>query len=177
MNKYIALLIVLPFASTSYANELPSCDIEIEKPIFISNKHAEDTLSVHIKGEPCHKADLEILIKDVNDKEIYQYRAPFKPHIAVQWDDKDLNKFAKQFAQEAFKEYRFGHTNKLPEWMPKEEYYEENYQELEVSKEYYLSILSKSWQTFSHMTHYEGWQIIAFDQNSNKFVLISKGGL
>jgi hypothetical protein len=173
----LTLFIVVMSSVLVTANELPSCNIEKSSAMVFSNEIEMDTLSVKIKGTPCHKAELELKIINKTGDLVYKYKAPFKPYIAVQWDDPKLNVDADKLAESIFEGYHFGSTDKLPLWMPKPDYYDANYQELKVSKEYYLSLTSKSWSTFSHKDHYEGWKIITYNRDKHEAVLISAGGL
>ena len=174
--KIITYILIL-FPIIAFAGDYPDCNIMKETQIFFSNDKVKDILSINIKGQPCYDAELLIQIKDINGKILYKYSSRFKPHIAIQWDDPELDKDAMKFTEQSMKESNFKSTKALPSWMPEEDYYEEYYQEIMVSKSYYDNLRQKNWITFTHMNHYEGWQVVVFDREQNKVVIVSKGGL
>ncbi len=173
----IIIYILILFPIIAFAGDNPDCNIMKETHTFFSNDKVKDILSVNIKGQPCYKAELIIQITDIHGKILYKYSSQFKPHIAIQWDDPTLDKDANKFAEQVIRNDNFSSTKALPPWMPKDEYYDEYDQEIMVSKSYYEKLCKKNWVTFSHMNHYEGWQVIVFDREQQKAVLVSKGGL
>jgi hypothetical protein len=175
MKIITCILVLIPLIAS--AGDYPDCNIIKETNIFFSNDKVKDRLSIKIIGQPCYEAELIIQITDIQGKILYDYTAPFKSHIAVQWDDSELDEDAKKFAAQEIGEDNFKRTEALPVWMPEDEYYEENYQEIKVSKPYYEKLLQKHWITFTHRIHSEGWKVIVFDREQQKVILVSAGGL
>lgn len=172
------LIVLLTLCTLSVkAGDYPECDISKTVPITYSGQESDDILRVTIKGKPCYEAFLDIQIKGVGDQLLYQYHAPFKRHIAVQWDDPSLDKDADKLALRLTNPNAFSLTSKLPTWKPENEYYEENYQVLQVTREYYIGLREKKWRVYSHLTHYEGGKVIVFDINKHETIEVSNGGL
>lgn len=174
--KIITYILIL-FPVIVFAGDYPDCTIMKEIHAVFSNDKVEDILSVNIKGQPCYEAELLIQIRNIHRKILYKYTSRFKPHSAIPWDDPTLDKDANKFAEQVTRHDNFSSTKALPPWMPEDEYYEEFYQKIVVSKSYYEKLRKKNWVTFTHMNHYEGWQVIVFDREQQKAVLVSKGGL
>lgn len=175
MKVIASILLLIPIIA--FAGGYPTCDVIKETHVLFSSSKIKDRLSIEIKGQPCYEADLIIRITNIHGKILYDYSAPFKPHVATQWDDPKLDEDAEKLADQVIKENNFQSSEFLSAWMPEDEYYEKNYQEIKVSKAYYEKLRQKKWITFTHPNHYEGWQVIVFDREQQKVVLVSTGGL
>jgi lysophospholipase L1-like esterase len=152
-----------------------SCQIEKTAPIALSSP--SDTLNVAVAGTACHEATLTITIKDQGGATLYEYSAPFKRHTAVAWDDPNLGKVAEALVDDILAPSDERMTAELPAWAPKDQYYEDYYEEIQVTKERYNELRKQKLPIFRHLTHYEGWQRVIFDPSSKKAVVILTGGL
>lgn len=172
----ITTILVIGFIP-AFGSEYPGCDVTKETQVNFSTSAATDRLSISISGQPCYEASLSITITAQDGRQLYSYEAPFKSHIAIQWDDPGIDADAEKFAVELFDDYRFGMTSDLPAWLPEDDYYESNYQVVQIERDYYEVLRENQWPTFSHPIHYEGWKVIAFDRGKNESVVVSEGGL
>jgi hypothetical protein len=108
---------------------------------------------------------------------LYEYEAKFKPLVAVHWEDSSLDKDAERLADRFVDPESFGLTGELPKWLPEADYYEANYQILQISRERYEELLRKKWITYTHSVHYEGWRVVAFDPENQTSIVVSEGTL
>ena len=176
-RKWYLIILVALWTHAASADNYPECNTHKLAPITFSGKEIADSLSVTVTGKPCYKAFLNIQIKSNDGKFLYQYKAPLKKHLNVKWDDPSLDKAAIDFVMRLIRPDSFGLTSELPAWNSEKEYYEETYQVLKVTREYYEELLSKKWITYYHPIHSEGWKIIVFDVDKNETVEVSSGGL
>ena len=176
----ISLLTVSLFAlalSPAFGDEYPSCAITAESQVAFSSEDASDRLTITISGTPCWKARLDISITAEDGRRLYHYHKLFKRHVPVQWDDPGLAKAAERLARRLIEQDSFGRTNELPIWSPNDEYYEANYQVVVLDRNYYNDLREMDWITFTHLIHYEGWRVVAFDQKLQRAVPVSAGTL
>ena len=159
------------------ADDYVNCSISKETQVHFSNPESLDILTVIISGAPCYEATLAITISADNGACWYHYEAPFKKHVVTHWEDPLLDEAAKQLIQRLTDQDSFGLTSELPIWLPEDEYYEDNYQTIQVEKAYYEELQNVEWITYSHPIHYEGWKVIAFDQSKQDLIEVSEGGL
>lgn len=174
--RWILFLLIL-FPTLAIASQYPDCNIKTSSSANFSNDDKKDIITVTINGSPCYEGELSLSITNPDGKIIYNYTARFKLHTAVPWEDYKLDEVAKEVAAAMTKEAHFQSSKELPVWQPNDEYYEVNYQEIEVPKEYYNKLRQANWITFSHLTHYEGWRVIVYDRIEHKVVIVSNGGL
>ncbi len=174
--RVLAAIFVLGFHSAC-ADEYPACDIAETAQVQFSSDDSADVLSVIISGKPCYEATLVITIASENGAIWYRYEERFKQHVVTRWDNPLLDEDAQRLADRLTNQESFGLTSDLPIWLPKEEYYEQNYQTLEIEQARYEGLRNAKWVTYSHPIHYEGWKVIAFDQDKQDVVEVSGGGL
>lgn len=155
--------------------QYPSCHIEKSAPIAFSSP--DDTLNVSVAGTPCYEATLTITIKGQDSAKLYEYSARFKQHTVVAWEDPDLGKVAEALVNDILVPAKKSTTAQLPPWAPQDEYYEEHYDVIQVTKERYNELRKQKLPIFRHPTHYEAWQSVIFDPNTRKAVVILTGGV
>ena len=165
-NIYITLLLLfLPF--TVYSE----CNVSNEKHAHFSNTKTPDRFVVQTKGKDCNSATKYIQIFTSKNKLIYEHISAlsdgFRENITLE--------NAEYVVELVLREDFFGKTNKLPKWEPHDMYYENNMQEITVSKSYYKMLQGQNWPTFTHHYGYEGFVTIVFDPNKNKVVEVTSG--
>jgi hypothetical protein len=177
--KFLSLIVCFLAFATTLANGdgPPDCDVSAVTLIPFSSEDATDRLSVVISGSPCYEASLALSITTEDGYAVYSYEAPFEPHVATQWDYPGLAEVAQGLVNRFLDDISFSRTRDLPEWIPKDEYYEANYQELRVDRAYYDKLRENDWPVYTHLIHYEGWKVIAYDRNKGQTVVVSQGGL
>ncbi len=159
------------------SNDYPDCDISREFQVSIEEKGSKDQLLITIQGSPCYEASLIVSITSEDGDRLYEYIARFKPHTPTNWEDPNLGEDAKYIAERFADPISFGLTSELPVWMPEADYYEEHYQTIQVSREEYERLRQKSWITYTHLIHYEGWRVLAFDPENQRSIVVSEGTL
>ena len=178
MKISLPLACFLVFAATPVIGDSPpDCDVSGDMKISFSSEDATDVLSITISESPCYEASLEVSIVSEDGDLLYHYEAPFKPHVATQWDDPGLATDAKRSVDRFMDDISFERTSDLPAWLPEDEYYEANYQVVQIDRAYYDKLRDNDWSVYTHKIHYEGWKVIAFDRQRERTVIVSEGGL
>ena len=162
---------------SSAGGDYPDCDVSRLSQVSFEALDADDQLTIVIQGSPCYEASLMVSISSADGSRLYEYEARFKPHVASQWDDSDLDEDAERLADQLVDPESFGLTSDLPPWLPGSEYYEENHQNIKISKQEYEELRRRDWITFTHSVHFEGWRVVAFDQESRRSIVVSEGTL
>lgn len=173
----IAALFCACATQSACASDYPDCEIVEDVDVHFSRLDQPDHLTITVSGSPCYEATLTISVTTPDGELLYQYQAPFKRHTAVQWDDPSLDKDAERLVDRLLGDESFGLTSDLPVWLSEDDYYEANYQVLQIDQDYYEALRESRWVTFSHPIHYEGWKVVAFDRNKNETIVVSEGGL
>jgi hypothetical protein len=175
--SFLFILTCLVACDSSIGSEYPDCSVTRESQVSFTGLDSNDRLSLTIKGSPCYEASLSVSITSDTGKVLYEYKSKFKPLVAAQWDDSDLDEDAEILADRFVDPAAFGLTNELPEWLPESDYYEANYQKIQISREDYEQLRLKRWVTYTHPIHYEGWRVVAFDPENQHSIVVSEGTL
>jgi hypothetical protein len=174
----LAITLFLLGTSLAYGDKHPDCEVTKESQISFSSKDAADRLSMAISGSPCYEASLDISITANDGRLLYHYEAPLAKHLVAPWDDPGLlAEEVEWFASRILSQESIGRTSDLPVWLPKDEYYEANYQVIQVDRDYYEELREYDWIVYTHHIYYEGWRVIAYDQQQARTVVVSEGGL
>lgn len=173
----IAIIFLAPILSFATEPDYPSCEITKERPISFSSKTPSDTLRVRISGKPCYQATLYISVFKSDGREIYKYAAPFKKHVAAHWEDSNLAQEALDFANDVLEKAQWGKSESLPVWKPENEFYEENSSTVSVSKTEYKKYRTQNIPVLWHLTFYEGWRYVVYDQKTKTSIVLLDGGL
>lgn len=174
--KVLLALTLLAASSPSLA-ALPACDATAQKPLSFRTATSRDTVTVTIRGKPCHEALLSIRITSDAGKPLYTYEAPFKKHVATHWEDPELPRDAANLAKSIATQDEKKTTDSLPPWLPEADYYEEHYNTIKVSREQYEQLKKQKRPIFTHPTHYEQWQSVIYDPGTGRAQLLFEGGL
>lgn len=176
MYRPIVFLLVLT-SSTVFAQAADSpCQLSIERPISFQSATSQDKVTVAIGSGPCHSATLKLTISTNNGKVLYAYEAPFKQHLAVQWDDPELPSLARQFATEAAEKGLVAKKD-LPKLGSRKQITDEYPFELIVSEQTYSRLLGIGQPIFHHATYYEGGRYITYDPKAKKAIIVIQLGL
>jgi hypothetical protein len=152
---------------------LPSCNFERkEKIAFESKGKKNDDLLVRIVGKPCYNAIYSIEIKNTSGKSLYSYKAEFKPHVAIQWDDSALDGDASRLVSETGGS-EWPTTGVLPKDLSEATGVE---QEIKVPPAKYSELHKMNLPLFRHLTGYESWRYVVFDPAQGKAVVLVEGG-
>jgi len=120
---------------------------------------------------------MQIDINSPEGKNLYNYRAKFKPHIAVHWEDpglpEDARKLVDRIISDGFKQS----TSNLPVYLAKEEFYEQYSNEIQINKDYYEKLRMSKRPIFPYLTQYEEWNYVVYDQKAGKGLVFMTGGL
>ncbi len=165
-----------PENDTEYPHRYPNCNIIKNKKIAFTSSQATDTLQMSIVGKPCYDGILEIKITRKDGLEVYKYKAPFKPHIAVGWDDVE-EKDAEELIKRTLNREGYLNSRELPSYEPSEKFYEKHYNVVTIPKEQYEKLRKQSTPLFSHSTNYESWVYLVYDDVTGKVIIIMKGGV
>ena len=162
---------------SSAGGDYPDCDVSRQTQVSFAGADSKDQIAVTIQGSPCYEASLAVSITSATGTRLYEYEARFKPHVAVHWEDSSLAEDAERLADRFIEPESFGVASDLPPWLPEADYYEANYQIIQISKEQYEELRTKDWITYTHSVHYEGWRVVALDPENQRPIVISEGTL
>jgi hypothetical protein len=168
--------LVLVASQASKAANYPTCHIHKSRDVSFQNAMSKDRLEVSIGTGPCYAATMTIVIRSDKGAVLYSYVAPFKRHVATNWESSDLDKRAYDFVGDVVRQ-GVGSTRDLPPYLEPSAYWEEHYNEIKISRPTYEQLRVKPHPMFSHPNHYEGWQTVVFDEAKEESVLILAGGL
>ena len=173
----LAATVFLFSCESSAGDDYPDCDVSRQSLVSFAGPDSKDQLAVTIQGSPCYEASLTISIASATGTRLYEYEASFKPHTAVHWEEPGLDGVAERLADRLVDPESFSLTSGLPQWLPEADYYEANYQVIQISKEQYEELRTKDWVTYTHSVHYEGWRVVAFDPENQRSIIVSEGTL
>ena len=139
----------------------PACQHSVTRQIAFTSPQAKERLTVSIGPGACHSAQLSIVVASVQGKVLYRYLAPFKKHVAVQWNDPDLPEVARKFADDTSSRALVPRSE-LPVPKPQGEM-DEGDAELMVPAPVFKRLVSSGQPMLYHPTHYEGGQYVVFD--------------
>ena len=152
------------------------CSIKKSTSAHFSSTKTKDKVIIFIRGDTCDEAKLTINIVSKQGDIIYQYIGDFTKHIAYKLDKnatRDAEKFANQIISEGFKK----RTSDLPNYLPKKDYYENYYNTILIDKVLYEKLQKVDKPMFYHLTFYESWQYIIYDEKKGESLVIISGGL
>ena len=158
-------------------NHYPPCRVEAENAIPFKDATSRDDVVVRIVGDPCYEATLTIEIHDSGGALLYQYKAPFKRHVATSWEDPLLSEDAQKLALTIVSLEHPKFTDQLPAWLPKDQYYDKYSEAIEVSRVKYNSLRTQKRLVFTHPTRYEEWVSVYFDIEDKVAKIVLKGGV
>lgn len=144
--------------------------------IHFRNPESNDTLFVSIVGKPVYEAILTIRIISDQNKVLYEYIAPFKKHVAVAWYDTSLVDAATNFVDQLIENHIESVSN-LPHFNAPQEGPIALEFILRVDSSAYRNIIQSNKIVFRHPTHYEAWRYIAYDEASDKGIIILESGI
>lgn len=176
----ISLLVVTVFllaCESSAGDGYPDCNVSRQSLVSFAAPDSTDQLEITIQGSPCYEASLAVSIASAEGIRLYEYEARFKPLVAAHWEDSSLAGDAERLADRFVDPESFGLTSDLPKWLPEADYYEANYQSIQIGKEEYEELRLKDWITYTHSVHYEGWRVVAFDPQNKRSIIVSEGTL
>lgn len=170
--KYLFLIIGL-LAVESWGEEDLSCDYSREGYVSIFGED-DVILMASVKGVKCFEAALAIKFTH-NERVIYSYSAPFKPHVATYWEDLELRD-VQEYVDSLFEEYRFASCAKLlPQKLSPMDGW--NYNNLLVSEIEYSKYKAMPCKSYTHQIHYELHRVIVFPIPKKIGVPVSEYGL
>ena len=165
-----------PALAAENVRKYPACNITKTKNIYFRNYTETDVLFASIEGAPCYEAKLKITIKTRQGQTIYHYEAPFKPHIAVHWEHLEVPKDPQNFLDRLFKE-GLKRSQDLPAFVSEKDFEDDYNNQLKVDPNLYEQIRRARRPIFWHLTQYEEWRYVSYDDKTTKGIVIASGGL
>lgn len=172
MSRFLSLLI-LAMASQIVRGEPAvemTCELSVERPISFVSPSSHDKVIVAIGSGPCYLAQLEIKLMSEQGKVLYVYSAPFKQHIAEQWDSLDLPRLASEFVVDTAEHGIVGRSD-LPNPLPRGRATESNSFELQIPSAEFKRLIKAGQPVFHHATYYEGGRFVMFTPKTNRTIV------
>lgn len=148
----------------------PTCEQSVERPVSFVSPSSRDKVTVAIGSGPCYSARLEITLTSEQGKVLYAYSAPFKHHIAEQWDALDLPRSASEFVLYTAEHGIVGGSD-IPNPLPRGRATESNPFELQIPIAEFKRLIKAGQPVFRHATYYEGGRYVMFDFKSKKAIV------
>jgi len=172
--KYISFFLIL-LTAYCHADTYPSCDLHDAREARLYSNGTEALIDVSIKGSPCYEAELTIGIY-VSGNLVYLYKAPFKPHVAIHWQDL-ATEDAKEFIKAVYAPHNIiDCRNLLPSTAQDGDPSGYNFNSLLVEKSQYEKYMASNCKAFIHLVQYETSRAIVFPSNLKKGVPVSEFG-
>ena len=153
----------------------PRCQSSMSRHVAFASRTAKDNLTVSIGPGACHSATLSIVVTSSRGKVLYSYVAPFKRHVAIQWDDPELPQLARAFVQETAS-HALVLKGDRPVPQPADQA-EEGDAVLTVPAVVYARLVSGGKPILYHLTYYEGGQYIVYDPSTRTARVIAQWGV
>jgi hypothetical protein len=170
--KHLFLIISL-LTAESWADEELSCDYSHEEYVSIFGDR-DVTLRASVKGRKCYETALDIKLM-TKERVLYSYSAPFKPHVAIHWEDLELRDI-QRYVDSLFEKYRFSSCAELlPQKLSLLDGW--NYNRLLVSENEYSKYRAMPCISYTHQTHYEVHRVVVFPTSKKMGVPVSEYGL
>ena len=171
----MAALVLSVSSADAQSSSDPPCRYSVQKQIAFTAPAAKDRLKVSIGPGACHSARLYIVVRSAQGRILYRYVAPFKQHVATQWDDPELPQIARQFVDETV----------LRSLVPKGEFptpkldgqAEDGGQRLAVPASVFKRLASSGQPMIYHQTYYEGGQYVVFDPVTRRVRVVVREGI
>lgn len=154
----------------------PSCHVHKSQPVHFANATSKDLLEISIGTGPCYAATLSIVVRSEYGEILYAYVDRFKKHVATHWADEGLPDSAAKFVDDELSNAVYPASD-LPKWEEPNDYYESNYQTVQIPKARYEVLKRTKAPILSHRTYYEGWRTVTYDETAKKAVIVTQGGL
>lgn len=168
----IAAAVAVPLAAEDV---YPECHLHRSAEVSFRAPGSHDVLEISIGTGICYKATLTLVIRDAEGGVIfYSYVERFKLHTPVNWKEPDLNEVAKEVIDNMIKG-PMESTLSLPPYAEPEEYYEKTFNYIQVNREEYELLRTEDRPMFRHLTHYEEWQYVIWDSETQSKVIITGG--
>jgi|CXWL01.1.fsa_nt_gi hypothetical protein len=153
----------------------PACHVHKTKAVHFANATSKDILEISVGTGPCYAATLTIVVRTEYGEILYSYVDHFKKHIVTHWSEVDVEE-ATNYLDKELKNATYP-ASQLPKWEELEDYYENNYQTVQIPKAQYEALIKSNARVLSHLTYYEGWRTVTYDEKSKKAVIVTDGGL
>jgi hypothetical protein len=157
-TKLLILWLCLP--AFAFADDYPPCDIG-GNPV-VAPYSTRGALSVDAQGNFCHAAELEIRIDTQDGESIYQYNSELKEHTPIDWNDPDLDRYARHIVSSVLK--NFAGSEELPPRTSRD---------IKIMADGYTLLKKKTGPT---STYYEGEITLQYDDKTETAKIVMEAG-
>ncbi len=151
------------------------CHYAVSRTLPFTSAASRDRLTVSISRGPCVSAKLSIVVVSSRGNVLYRYVAPFKQHVATDWDSPDLVKDAHRFVEDTAS-HALVPRDELPKPKPPGQA-EDTDPELKVPADVYQRLISSGQPMIEHDTYYEGGRYVMFDPTTHAARVVAVWGL
>jgi hypothetical protein len=155
-----ASLWLLPVAA--FAADYPPCDF-LRGNAAGSPYGTKGVLSVDAEGNPCYEPELEIRIDTQDGESIYKYSSGLKQHTSINWNDPDLDRYAKHIVASVLKD--IASSEELP--------HPRTSRDIKILADGYTLLKKKTGPT---STYYEGQVTLQYDDKTETAKIIMEAG-
>lgn len=153
------------------------CEIKRQRDISFSSEKFSDLMTVTIAGKRCSKADLRITVRRNDGKRLYRFKGELLDLFPYLSAEPNLGDVVAVYAEKILNHAILRHTSDLPDFAPAQQYYEENNETIEVSRDYYDALRRQRLPILWHITGEASWINVVYDRKRKKVVTILSGGV
>lgn len=171
------LLLMLGMHTASAEVSPEACNLTQERSIAFSAPEAKDTLRVHIYGESCSEAEVDIVV--VNDKHqlLYQYTGELTKLMPYKLYEPELSQVVVAFAEQLLNVANSRSTKFLPRYTNVDEFYEATNDFVVISTAEYESLRQQDKPIIWHATGDSSWVHLVYDPKQQTSRVIMRGGV
>ena len=154
-----------------------TCNLTQERDIAFSAPGAKDTLRVHIYGDSCAEAEVDILV--VNDKEqlLYQYTGELTKLMPYKLQEPEISQLVVAFAEQLLNVANSRSTKFLPRYTNVDEFYEATNDFVVISTAEYEALRQQDKPIIWHATGDSSWVHLVYDPQQQTSRVIMRGGV
>jgi hypothetical protein len=145
----------------AFADDYPPCDTGGNPAVALYG--SKGVLSADAQGNPCYEAELEIRIDTHDGESIYKYKSELKQYTAIDWNDPDLDRYAKKIVSRVLKNIADSEESLPPRTS----------QDIKILADGYTLFKKKTGPT---STYYEGEITLQYDNKTETATIVMEAG-
>ena len=170
----LATFAIAPAFAARPTNGSTPCPMQKSREVSYRSATAKDVLEVAIGAGPCADATLTIVVRSDSGRVLYSYSNPFEQHV-VRDEKEPLEIEAKRLVDGLIAD-GVGSTAELPPWLPPEQYEQQHQAAILVPRQRYEDLRTHPRPMLSHLTYFEGWRSVVYDEKTGASLEIVSGG-
>lgn len=169
----LGLLLIIGVQS-AFAAE---CNLTQQREIAFSAPGAKDTLRVHIYGDSCAEAEVDILVINAKQQLLYQYTGELAKLMPYKLQEPEISQLVVAFAEQLLNIANSRSTKFLPRYTNVDEFYEATNDFVVISTAEYEALRQQDKPIIWHATGDSSWVHLVYDPQRQTSRVIMRGGV